>query len=892
MVHKFNLLAILFCVCITTTSAQTTTGVNFKSEAISQFKRWEQIPYEKLYLHLDKPYYSAGENIWLSSYLVDGMTTKLSPYSKFIYVELIDKGDSIKARYKVRKDSLGLNGNMPLPADLTPGDYHLRAYSWWMQNAGPDYFFQQNIHIGNAIDKSIQSAVTYHQATDKQINTDITFTSDEHISFANRKVDYKIYKGGKMIRTRSATIDAQGHLQFGIDFDPESNDQYSIQIAFNDPSYAYKRTFFVPSYKSSFDVQFFPEGGHLLNNGFRNIAFKALGNNGLSVEVDGAVFNQKGDTVATFSSEHKGMGSCSIFLPDTITGKYSAKARIKGTLLYKPFDFPVAVNQGFGLKMMVYNSKVRYEIFSGHNSHQTNTFYLMAQERGKLIFVLPIADSLQWHGNIATDKFSPGIVHFLLLDQNGNALSQRLVFINRPLSDPMSIKNDKEVYAVRQPVNLSVNFENSADSSAIGKFSVSVTEDRSVKLDSLSNNISSNLLLTSDLKGMIEDPAYYLQKSAIVERHADLLMQTHGWTRFDVSSILRGKFPEEKYYLEQGQTFSGKISNIFGTGVKDAQVIVLGLKHNKTFKLLTADDKGKFVVDRLSFPDSTVFVVQSRSKRGHATVAITIDPDLFPSVTSLHPFKEQFINKQMNDYFDVMSQKFHYEGGERVFHLKEVTVSAKLKQEQDDNSLYAGLGHPIRSEDLEKRFSGQSVLDIISTYPGVTVMGDIISIRGSNRNPKLVVDEMPYPQDDDLVGFLSSINAEDVEYVNLLKGNEVALAGLSGGSSGAIILRFKTGFDLAKTKPASPGLVIIRPLGYYVPTQFFSPKYVTAEQKNNPNPDFRTTIYWNPSLLISRFRPANVTFYTADRPGFYTIVAEGITAKGEPVHLEKKIRMQ
>jgi hypothetical protein len=886
MVRRIFLPAFILIAGFSTVIAQNTTGDVFSSEAIRQFKRWEQVPYEKLYLQLDKPYYSAGESVWFAGYLVDGMSTRLSPYSKFIYVELIDKGDSVKARYKIQRDSLGFNGNMPLPADLTPGDYHLRAYSWWMQNSGPDFFYQRNIRIGNAIDKSIQSSASYRQMADKQLNADIVFSSDEHIAFGGRRVNYKIFKGGKMIRSRSAAIDQQGHLRLGMDYEPDSRDQYSIQLAFDDPSYTYKRTFFIPVTAQGFDLQFFPEGGNLLNNGFRNIAYKAIGNNGLSVEVEGVAFNQKGDTVATFSSEHKGMGTFSVYLADSVPGKYYAKARVKGTDKYQNFDLPAVVDHGYGLKMLVRNGKVRYEIMAGRNP-QVAKLYLLAHERGQLILVLPVNDSVQWHGSIANDKFRPGIVHFLLLDQDGNALSQRLVFVDKPVSDPVVLKSDREVYKTRQQVNASLLFAEKADSLAAGKFSVSVTEDRSVKLDSLAGNIRSGLLLTSDLKGYVEDPAYYLERGALAEHETDLVMLTHGWSRFDVPSILKGKFPEEQYYLEQGQSFSGRVTNILGKGAKDAQVIIMDMKH-KQFKIIAADEQGKFVIDRLSFPDSTVFVVQGRSKRGHATVDLTVDSDKFPSIAAMYPFSLQFAGRQVDDYMDVMSQKFHYEGGERVVHLKEVTVSASRKTTDEDNSLYEGMGNPIKSEELDRRFAGRSVLDIVRTYPGVNVMSDLISIRGSRNNPELIIDDMPYPEDDDLVDFLSTINSADVEYVNVLKGTEAALVSHYGGNSGVIIIRFKTGFDISRARPASPGLAIIRPLGYYQPTQFYSPKYVTPEQIANPNPDLRTTIYWNPFLLATRFVPAGFSFFTADRPGSYTITVEGITAEGEPLFLQKK----
>ena len=52
----------------------------------------------------------------------------------------------------------------------------------------------------------------------------------------------------------------------------------------------------------------------------------------------------------------------------------------------------------------------------------------------------------------------------------------------------------------------------SSDSLREGRFSLSVTDDAAVLRDSLQDNIVSELLLNSDLKGYIEDPGFYFRE--------------------------------------------------------------------------------------------------------------------------------------------------------------------------------------------------------------------------------------------------------------------------------------------------------------------------------------------------------------------------------------------
>ncbi len=46
---------------------------------------------EKVYIQTDKPYYSLGETIWFTTYLVNGITHKKSSKSAVVYIELIDE---------------------------------------------------------------------------------------------------------------------------------------------------------------------------------------------------------------------------------------------------------------------------------------------------------------------------------------------------------------------------------------------------------------------------------------------------------------------------------------------------------------------------------------------------------------------------------------------------------------------------------------------------------------------------------------------------------------------------------------------------------------------------------------------------------------------------------
>lgn len=102
---------------------------------------------EKIYLHTDKPYYTAGEDIWFSAYLLNGITHQKTSKSNVVYVQLVNEKDSIISEYKLFTEKTNTNGDFKLPSDLAEGNYKIQAYTNYMRNQPQDYFFTKNVRI-------------------------------------------------------------------------------------------------------------------------------------------------------------------------------------------------------------------------------------------------------------------------------------------------------------------------------------------------------------------------------------------------------------------------------------------------------------------------------------------------------------------------------------------------------------------------------------------------------------------------------------------------------------------------------------------------------------------------------------------------------------------------
>ena len=844
-------------------SAQT-----MQDTIIANFSLMERIPKEKLYLHLDKPFYGAGEKIWFKGYLVNATTHQDNSQSNFIITELINRSDSIVERKKIRRDSLGFHNAFTLPATLPAGDYYLRGYSNWMLNEDPDFFFSRNIKIGNSIDNTIVSSIEYQQEDDTHYTAKIKFTSNVQAVFENTTIKYLYLENGKIKNKGKKKTDENGWISISLP-DLKSPAARRIEVEFDDPQYIYKRTFHLPVFTNDFDVKFFPEGGALLSIPHQNVAFKAQGADGFSKEVEGFLFNSKGDTLTNFRSEHNGMG---IFTMNPVNNEtYYVTVRTNDSIT-KRFDLPAIEPKGISIAMSHYKQEIRYEIQKTEATEWPQKLFLLAHTRGKLAILQPI-NPKRTFGKMNDSLFTEGITHFMLIDEQGNALSERLIFVPDHKPNQWQITADQPTYGKREKVSLQIAAKDNEGNPVEGTFSVSITDRKSIQPDSLADNILSNLLLTSDLKGYVEDPAYYfLNQDARTLRSIDYLMMTHGWRRHKMENVLRTPSLNFTNYIEKGQTISGRIMGFFGANVKKGPICVLAPKYN-IIATTETDEKGKFIVNT-SFRDSTTFLVQARTKKGFAGVDILMDPPQYPVATHKAPYLNGAATF-MEDYLMNTRDQYYMEGGMRVYNLKEVTVTAKRERPRS-KSIYTGGINTYTVEEDRLQGYGQTAFDAASRLPSVTITnGSEIHIRNNSEPAIIVIDDIVYEDASDI---LKDIQVSDMSSISLLRGADAVILG-PRASGGAVVITLKDPRNL----PARPaqGIITYTPLGYSESVEFYHPTYETPEKKNAQRSDFRSTVYWNPELRLNAEGKATIEYYTPDSTAPEDIIIEGVDKNGK-----------
>ena len=204
------------------------------------------------------------------------------------------------------------------------------------------------------------------------------------------------------------------------------------------------------------------------------------------------------------------------------------------------------------------------------------------------------------------------------------------------------------------------------------------------------------------------------------------------------------------------------------------------------------------------------------------------------------------------------------------------TISGTVLSAQTKESV------PYANIYFNNSFNG-SVSDIDGNrVAGVVITGSILDpnvvIRGygsvKDNEPLYLMDGFPVSKE-----AILNTPLVMVESVDILKGTAAAVFGARGGN-GAIALNTKTGIT-AKSKRRT-GVTNLTNVGYYVSREFFSPDY-SIEKEAHAKPDFRSTLYWNPEVVIDSTGTAEVSFYNADYLTNYMVEIEGITTEGVPL---------
>jgi hypothetical protein len=852
-------------------------------------------PFEKIYMHMDKPYYTVGDTIWFKAYVTAGLHQP-SELSKIMYVDIISSRDTFVQGLKLQVFNGVATGSIPLTSTIyKQGNYHLSAYTNWMRNYDPAYFFNKNIAIGNPIDNQVLTTASISgSGKDKQqkVIVRIQFKDPLGSPYANKKVSWTINNDDDKPLKGKETTDANGYLNLNITgskYPILATNMLSTQIDLGNRKVV-NNVFPLRTAVATADVQFFPEGGNMVSGVRAKVAFKAINPDGLGTDVKGTVTDNAGTAVAEIKSQHLGMGSF-VFTPED--GKiYKANVTFADG---SQSSFELPKPQSSGVSLAAYNNNAdtlsikvtANDAFFTQNKGKS--IYIVGQTAGYVCFAAQtILQSPVFSAAILKSKFPTGIAQLTLFAANGAPLSERVVFIQHNDMLNLSMTTAGKTFAPRQQVKVQVTAKNKT-APVEASLSVAVIDETKVPYnEDAETTILTSLLLSAELKGYIEKPNYYFKKPTDkTASDLDVLMMTQGYRRFSYQDILNDKLPRISFLPEQGIEITGTLRN--GTGMPIAKgKISLQIPDRYYSTQTTTDMSGAFKFSKLVLPDSAQVILNARSNVNANNLMIMVDGVSLQGISPNPNAPDEVMNidTALSQYMQNTKRQYN-----NSHTLKEVEIKDKVyvkKPGYQDFSNLTGLSFPDHSIDGDRLKDCPNFIACLQTM--------LMGITGDNNNFYLTRD---YNQGQKSTPVAIFFNGMEVDYNYIagltspnIESVEVFLTdGLSGinrrdNTKGVIEITTKAapkGVKISKDQLADmfpPKYIAkLNPKGFNMSREFYSPKYI-APPSVTQRADLRTTIYWNSRLSTDKNGTTSFDFYNSDGRGTYKAVIEGIDADG------------
>lgn len=642
-------------------------------------------------------------------------------------------------------------------------------------------------------------------------------------------------------------------------------------------------------------IHFFAESGDAVAGIQTKIAFKATDQWGKPVAVTGYVMNNNGDIEDSIRTVHDGMGYFSL-LP---------KAGVNYTAQWKAADgvqhtsnLPAIKTSGTILQMGLPVDKRSFLInCSADIAASTDSLHVVGTMYQRQVFrISKSSASLPIKGVLATQDLPSGILTITVFNKDLVALAERIIFINNDEYKAESVINIQQQQVTKRGKNeMTITVPDSIAST----LSVAVTD---ALIDSdTSTNIYSHLLLASELKGNINNAAYYFSNNTdATKQHLDLVMLTNGWRRYAWKEVFKNILPEPKFVRDTSFiTLSGKVFGVqkgkqinpnamvsLVVAEKDGpgRLIMLPVKPNGTF-----NDPSIVVFDTLQI----FYQFQKGKELLFSTIQFMTD-QLPGSPFHKFAYTDSFwlASAASARQLNLAGEANSIAEMLRIKTLENITVKSKIKKPIQllDEKYTQGLfkfGDAVQMDLREDPFADAAInifyylqgrVAGLLVYPSVAKGQTSLSWRGDP--PKLYVDEAPID-----VETVSSINIRDIAYVKAFRPPAVGF----NAPGGVIAIYTRRGDDF-KTRKSRDGFVDNKVVGYTQIIQFYSPDYAVP-QPNDDQKDLRTTLYWNPALLTSeQKKDVSFSFYNNDVSNAFRVIVEGMTADGRLIHTEKIIR--
>src|ERR1035437_3073748 len=462
---------------------------------------------EKIYLQLDGKIYTTDKTRWFKSIVTSASDHSLTKLSGVLYVELIGPDEKTIEKKLIKLENGIGDGFFDLNQSYSEGLYLIRAYTEWNKNFATDFFFKEYIQVFAPSAKVKSDPISNIKLVEKQNN------KRQLIAYFDTLTIDSIHTQELIV---FITIDDK---KDSLSIRPNDDNKYMIEYPIPDKSqfvtlqmrtrklFTYTKTIALNEDRP--DLQFFPESGELVNALQCKVGFKAVDYNGKGKKIEGDIINGNGEVVAVFKSNQAGMGSFILTGVDkntTYSARLNSQSDEKIAYIY---PLPEVASLGNILSVVKQGKEI---LFTASSNYLINdSIYIRTSCRGLVYY--DIKGKLQegvLRSAFPADSLPEGIIAFTMMDNLRQPVAERLFFNEKPESRiNIAISPEKEIFTQRELTRLNIKTTNNNGKPINADLSLLVlNREQMGQIQSMRENILSYFLLSSDLKGDIENPGF------------------------------------------------------------------------------------------------------------------------------------------------------------------------------------------------------------------------------------------------------------------------------------------------------------------------------------------------------------------------------------------------
>lgn len=814
------------------------------TQLVEKFDRFrKQYPQEKIHLHFDKPFYAIGDTIYFKAYVVNSLKNEPSQLNNLLHIEFIDVNNRL-LRDLIMPLVDGISfGSLPIPNDIPPGNFRIRAYTNWMRNFDAEYFFDRSFPLGKA----------GNAATDKKIALSPGAGTEKNGSPANE--------------TTQPAIERQPDYGIGI----------------------------------------YPEAGQLINGLPARLAFKALDKSGLGTSCKVRLLDGNGTALAMSSTGYAGMGHLDFtpMHGQTYTVSASFADGTEKRLAVMPakasgYALSIRRTDSGDLRIRITANvpagKAEYYLLA----QSAGNIQYIAKNRVDEKGISATLSSRRFSTGVLQFTLFDGDLHpvaeRLVFIDNHDQLRINLKPIKENFAPREKVQLDLLATDNKgEPVlgSFSVSVTNASKLATAEEQEKTILTDLLLTSDLRGYIESPNYYFSGTTEAMLALDDLMLTQGWRRFIWQDILAEKLQPVDYQpaTSLTIAGKILNKNGTPVAG----GKVSMISISGTSMTLDTITDSNGRFLFDRLSFIDSLQYQVQgKTATGDNNVTIIMD----SFPGPAITINKNLPDCRRSSDTAFLSYL-KYRGAEFDQMKKYGRFPKDATL--LKAVEVRAKKMTLQEEAVLpSSNLNGPGRADQVLTYEDFQDCHDFSSCIQGklrgIRLKSMLYPPGDRNATPILMAfsnspadvpmllirDGAELPVSD-----LRNINPYDIQSVEVLRSGSYTHVYGTRGINGIILITSKRGgidynakYKKALEAEANKGHLNQRATGYYTSRQFYAPDYSTSVA-NVDIPDERSTVYWAPNLVTDDDGKALLEFFHSDEKGKFKVQVEGLTESGK-----------